>query len=54
MFEETARHKERSMSEENEVRKMTTPRKRSKGCHCEKSHCLKKYCDCFKLGEICG
>lgn len=24
------------------------------GCHCKNSHCLKKYCECFNGGAICG
>lgn len=27
---------------------------RSLGCNCKKSHCKKKYCECFDLGRPCG
>ena len=25
-----------------------------KGCHCKKSQCIKKYCECFNLGVLCS
>ena len=23
-------------------------------CNCRKSGCIKKYCDCFRKGKVCG
>eukprot|EP01038_Epipyxis_sp_PR26KG_P013520 gene13520-18138_t len=34
--------------------KVTTDNGHSMGCHCNKSHCLKKYCECFNGNAFCA
>lgn len=54
-FENEQGNKENENPNEQEKECFKTVKKsEKKGCHCEKSHCLKKYCDCFKIGLICS
>ncbi|KAJ1454680.1 hypothetical protein M885DRAFT_414111, partial [Pelagophyceae sp. CCMP2097] len=34
--------------------KIGKQRAHQSGCHCKKSKCLKKYCECFEAGVTCG
>ncbi|CAM9520802.1 unnamed protein product, partial [Chrysoparadoxa australica] len=34
--------------------RLTRKTSRSDGCKCKSSACLKKYCDCFRVGLQCG
>jgi hypothetical protein len=36
------------------IPKIDTEKNHSKGCHCKKSNCQKKYCECFQAGIKCG
>jgi len=30
------------------------PKKKNRICNCKKTKCIKLYCDCFAVGELCG
>ena len=37
----------------NSGEKAADNKQHAKGCHCKKSGCLKKYCECFQAGVRC-
>ncbi|GAB2246526.1 hypothetical protein Droror1_Dr00002019 [Drosera rotundifolia] len=39
---------------EGEVNKTPASARHKRGCNCKKSHCLKKYCECFQGGVGCS
>lgn len=41
-------------NEDNANVVLEKPPQKPRTCRCSKSNCLKLYCDCFSLGEVCG
>lgn len=39
---------------QDEIGEVVMLGKHNKGCHCKKSGCLKKYCECFQANILCS
>lgn len=39
---------------QDEIGEVVILAKHNKGCHCKKSGCLKKYCECFQANILCS